>query len=373
MALVNPFHKRTCPACGQDYYPGNCAIVSNAPFSKGTVIKPTTTDIVTRAFVTPLRGRKYAKAMARLQCPNSSCKKLLPRSDTFTIAIVGDVNSGKSHFIASCIKQLKQQEAWQVIGCAKIVGQDDTDQRYYTAYYEPVYLHREQIDITQPARTEILEPLVYEIVFKEKSRFSPSKTITLLFYDSSGEDVTRPDRIITYGHYVLDAAAVIFLADPLLMPNIVKQLPSSQPTPPAGIIQMRTYDVLNRVIQTLEQSQSLNPGQQLKTPIAITISKSDLLKYVVNDALFLKPSVLSSNLDTREFEIIDSEVRTLIQEFGDKELIKSSETFEKKIFLAVSPTGWPADKSGRFPNIEPVRCLDPMLWALWQLGIITNV
>lgn len=371
MALANPFHSRACPACGKDYFPGNCAIVSDAPSSKGVILKPATTDLISRAFIPGLTGREYAKQRARLQCPH--CKNVLPRSDTFTVAIVGDIQSGKSHFIASCIKQLKQHEAWQVIGCSKIVGQDDTDQRYYTEYYEPVYQRLEQIEPTQAARNVILQPLVYEIVFKKKSRFSQSKTITLLFYDSSGEDVTRPDRIVSYGHYVLDAAAVIFLADPLLMPGIVRQLPSSQQPSPSGIIQMRTYDVLNRVIQTLEQSQGLNPGEQLKTPIAITISKSDLLRYVVNDALFLKPSVLGKNLDRHEFELIDREVRALIQEYGDIELITSSETFENKIFLAVSPTGWPADKSNMFPKIEPLRCFDPMLWALWKLGIITNV
>lgn len=376
MALANPFHSRTCPACGQEYYPGNCAIVSDALTSKGTVLRPAIPGFLSRVFVTPLTGRNYTKKMARLQCPNPGCGKLLPRSDTFTIAIVGDIRSGKSHYIASCINQLKRRETWQVLGCSRIVGQDDTDQRYYTEYYEPVYMHHEQIEPTQASRTAILQPLVYEIVFSEKSRSSPPKFITLLFYDSSGEDMIRPDRLTMYGYYVLDAAAVIFLADPLLMPGIVKELPSSQQPQPLGVgeIQMRTYDVLNRVIQTLEQNQGLNPGQQLKTPIAIAISKSDLLKYVVRqDALFLKPSVLSSNIDIREFEIIDHEVRELILEFGDKELLASSETFENTCFFAVSPTGWPADGGGKFPKIEPLRCFDPMLWALWKLGIISNV
>jgi len=236
-------------------------------------------------------------------------------------------------------------------------------------------MRNEQIKLTQPSRTDILEPLIYEIVFREQSRFSSPKTLTLLFYDSSGEDVTRPERMVTYGHYVLDAAAVIFLADPLLMPGIVKQLPSSQqPLPPdPGDVKARTFDVLNRVIQTLEQNKGMKPGQRLQTPIAIAISKSDLLKYVTRDPLFLKPATPSNNLDLRELELIDREVRAFIQEYGDRELLTSSETFEKKIFLAVSPTGWPADGAGRFPKIEPIRCFDPMLWAFWQLGIIDNV
>src|SRR5947207_8381323 len=135
MALANPFHKRICPACGTEYYPGNCTIVSDATSSKGKVLKPASPDMISRAFVTSLTGRRYTKERARYQCPNTACGKLLPRSDTFTIAIVGDIQSGKSHFIASCINQLKRQETWQVIGCSRIVGQDHTDQRYYLEYY----------------------------------------------------------------------------------------------------------------------------------------------------------------------------------------------------------------------------------------------
>jgi hypothetical protein len=371
MFIANPFHKRICPACGTEYYPGNCAIVSAQ--NPNTFFKPRTSDFVSRIFVTSLTGREYTKKRARYQCPNPDCLHLLPRSDTFTIAIVGDVRSGKSHFIASCINQLKRQETWQVIGCSSILGQDDTDRRYYTKYYDPVYNRKEQIPPTQTSRTEILDPLVYEIVFSEKSRLSPAKTLTLLFYDSSGEDVTNPDRIATYGHYVLDASAVIFLADPLLMPGIKNKLPSSQQPPPLpqGEIEVRTFDALNRVIQTLKQNKGLRPGQSLPTPIAITVSKSDLLRYLTTDPLFLKPASPTNRLDVQELMMIDQEVRELIWEYGDKELLTSSETFQEKIFLAVSPTGWPA-LGGRFPKIEPIRCFDPMLWALWKLKIITN-
>ncbi len=370
MSLTNPFHKRICPACGTEYYPGNCAVVSGQNPSK--VFKPVTSDFISRLFVTSLTGREYTRAMARYQCPNSACARLLPRSDTFTIAIVGDVASGKSHFIASCINQLKRQETWQMLGCSRIVGQDNTEQRYYIDYYEPVYIRKEQIPPNPPGRTGILDPLVYEIVFRESSRFGIPKTLTLLFYDSSGEDVTRPERMATYGHYVLDASAVIFLADPLLMPGIVDRLPTSQkpPKPAAGEIRMRTFDVLNRVIQTLEPTRGLHPGQPLPIPIAITISKSDLLRYLTNDPLFLKPASPSNRLDVQELEMIDREVRDLIWEYGDRELLTSSQTFQEKIFLAVSPTGWPADGKGSFPRIEPIRCFDPMLWALWKLKII---
>ena len=377
--IANPFRKRICPSCGNEYYLGNCAIISDSPTSKGTVLKSVTKNFFSRIFVRSLKGRAYTRQLARFQCPTPACNKLLPRLDTFTIAIVGDSQAGKSHFIASCIDLLKKRETWQVLACSYIVGQDKTDQTYYEKYYEPVYIKKEAIKPTPPSLIRsgpvVLDPLIYEIVFRKKTRGSSSKSITLLFYDSSGEDLNRQDRLVAYGHYVLDARAVIFLADPLLMPGILKELPSSllPPPPPPGEIQMRTFDVLGRVIQTLRERKGLKPGKQLDIPIAITVSKSDLLRIVRHDALFLKPAVLSNRIDLQHFEIIDREVRDLLQEFGDNELLAMSDAFKNKIFLAVSPTGWSSDGSGKFPKIEPLRCFDPVLWAFWKLGIINNV
>ena len=138
-----------------------------------------------------LKGQKYTGELALRQCP--SCGKLLPRNfgrvEFHTIAIVGDTESGKSHYIASCIDQLKKGHAWQVIGCTRIVGQEDTDQRYRDTYYAPLYRQLEELAVTRQSIASVREPLVYEMVFRRKSRLSRAKTVNLLFYDSAGEDL----------------------------------------------------------------------------------------------------------------------------------------------------------------------------------------
>ncbi len=381
MAIVNPFRKVRCPYCGTFFYPGNCAVVSSAT---GQVMHTKTSEanIFARTFVRSLYGYEYAKALARRQCPNETCQQsstrgLLPRNvehaESYTIAIVGDGSSGKSHYIASCIKQLMESQFLQVMGCSRIVGQGDTDMRYLRDYYNLMYRQGQMLPLTARAVSEINEPLIYELVFRKRSRLQPAKTVNLLFYDASGEDIVDPTIMVLYSHYILNASAIIFLADPQAMPGVVDKLPQHLKPDPNQIRQLSTSMVLNRIMQTFEQSQGVNPGRSVKTPVAITISKSDLLKFVISPGqtpLFLDDSVHTNQLDRMIFGYINNEVQEIIKRVGDRALLHAKDSFEHASFFAVSATGWSPDANKKFPAIEPLRCLDPLLWSLWQLGII---
>ena len=85
--------------------------------------------------------------------------------------------------------------------------------------------------------------------------------------------------MVYFSHYVLNASAIIFLVNPQVVPGIASKLPDHLKRRPGRVLE-RTSDVLNRVIQTFERGLGVEPGATLYTPIAITISKSDLLKFV---------------------------------------------------------------------------------------------
>lgn len=372
MVFVNPFRKRRCPSCGTLFHPGNCAIVSSITASR--VLQEARSGFFSRFWLEPTNGPLYTKELACRRCPNPDCYKLLPsnieRAKSYTIAVVGDVTSGKSHFIASCIQQLKQKQALQVIGCNRIVAQGNSDTHYYQDYYKPVYIDLQQIPLTPPGK-KLQDPLIYELTFPSQSWLQPGRSINLLFYDSSGEDIAEQERLVQYSHYILNASAIIFLADPLTMPGIVKRLPAH--LRPGARRERSTSEVLNRVIQTFEMNNRIKPGARLKTPVAIALSKSDVLKYVTRydrENRFLTANVYSNMLDTRQFDPISEEVQNLLQRVGDDVLIQSSNLFEHVSFFAISATGWPPDAQGKFPSIEPLRCLDPLLWVLWKLGVV---
>ncbi|GER86250.1 hypothetical protein KDW_04120 [Dictyobacter vulcani] len=94
-----------------------------------------------------------------------------------------------------------------------------------------------------------------------------------------------------------------------------------------------------------------------------------MVRFEASSAQFLHESTSTNRINTADYAAIDREVRSVILRFGDKVLVQSSELFDTVSFFAVSATGWAAEK-GHYPIIEPLRCLDPLLWALWKLKVI---
>lgn len=369
--FINPFAKHICPHCGHSFYPGECPIYSSV--TKNKELQSPRAGLWARCWVPPLVGPVYTRELARRRCPK--CEQLFPynieRARSYTIAIIGDVSAGKSHYIAACIDQLKKY-ALQVVGCTHIIGLDNTDEEFTNKFYKPVFVQKQQIPPTQQATIKVNKPLVYELVFRKETLFFSQQSINLLFYDSSGEDIAQQDRLVQYSSYIANADAIIFLADPLTMPNIVKELPRSMQ--PKAIRERSSTEVFNRVLHTFRNVHGLPQNAKMNTAVAITLSKSDLLKYVTKkerqEPLFLTESIYTNALDSKVFEMVDKEMRRFIQQYGDQALLHASEAFENAAFFAVSATGFSPDETGHFPIIEPKRCLDPLLWTLWKLGVI---
>lgn len=377
--VINPLKKWICPACGNGFYPGECAIYSGVTTDKE--LEPARRGMLARAFVQPLIGH-YTKELAHRHCP--SCNQAFPynieRAKNYTIAIIGDVSAGKSHYIAACIQQLKYY-ALHVMGYSQVEGLNNTDEDFENKYYRPVFVNRQQIPPTQQATEKINSPLVYELIPRQKpSLFSP-QSINLLFYDASGEDIAQKGRLVQYSPYIVNASAIIFLADPLTMPAIVRELPRYlQPKSE----RRSSAEVFQSVIHTFKNANRLSLSAPVKTPVAIAISKSDLLKYVTKRhrsmPLFLKEDSAHNNgINVNEFKQTDEEVQAFLRQYGDTSLIdmamspnnSSNVSFEQVSFFAISATGFsPDENTGRFPTIEPFRCLDPLLWALWKLEVV---
>jgi hypothetical protein len=109
------------------------------------------------------------------------------------------------------------------------------------------------------------------------------------------------------------------------------------------------------------------------TPIAITITKSDLLKQlttVQQQYHFLKKPVYNGTINLQDLDLVDREVRQLLDDYGERTLLQSTFNFSKVKFFATSATGYAPDKDGIYPAVDPCRCLDPILWILHRLNIL---
>ena len=375
----SPYVKCVCPSCFEEIYLGECNIVSG--ITTGTVLKYSSKGPLARMRVEPLDGPKYALELARRQCTNPKCGYLLPYNielaPSVTLVVIGDTFSGKSHYIAALIHQLKADWIGNTTGFARFTCLTPEIEKTYTReYFEPLFMNKKTIRPTLPATKTTAEPLIYKLVVSPSPKHPPT-AINLMIYDTSGEDYVGADRLVQFARFVLNTSAFIFVADPFMMDPIIGQLPPALQTalqPAFKLAQRRkAVEGLNSVIDVFERYRGVPEGSSLPAiPIAIMLSKADLLKYFTtpNHYHFMKNPQYGGGVDLQDIHIVDQEVKNLLRIYKQGDLLAATNRFKRVKFFATSATGEPPDATGIFMNVEPCRCLDPVLWILHQLGIV---
>ena len=382
-AMDKVYIKRTCPRCNKEFYPGDCDIVSS------------TKDPVTNTYrilkVAPKSGWKQRLArinpepihrelvleLAHRKC--IYCGYLLPSNielvENINIAIVCDVSSGKSHYISALIHQIQKGELQRADRYASLdCMTQEVENIYVRDVMQPLFKDKQSPPPTPQAVDINREPLIYELILSPSPEY-PARHINLIFYDVSGEDLAIKERMVRFSRYVFNSTAIIFLADPISMPQIYDLLP---PFLQNQVATGRTSSsVLNSIIRLLKDYRGYEAAAQLASiPIAITLTKSDLLKQlttVQQQYHFLKRPVYNGTIDLQDLDIVDREVRQLLTDYGERMLLQTTYNFSRVKFFAASATGYAPDKNGIYPAVDPCRCLDPILWILHQLNILHAV
>lgn len=387
MALVSPFYKIRCPYCRKESHPCDMPITS---LTQDTMLlyrpprRGTPRYLYSRFWAAELEGKKYTTVLARRVCPR--CNKLLPErevDETLNIAIVGDTSSGKTHYIAVLIDQLKRGVIMQAgNGSTRLISLNPgTDRKYHDVYYTPILQEKNaRPGGTLPGKFgpsgEPLQsdPLVYQLTISD-SRTGSARAFNLLFYDISGEEIADPTLIVQFGEHILRADAIIYLADPVTMERVRRHLPRHLQPDPASISARSAHEVLANIMYRYEQYQRIRPGENISIPTAITLSKSDLLRYTIpvsdqRNYLIFQRIMYDGKAHPKEFARMHEEVEACLRAYDEQTILKISGRFSSVNFFAASATGGPPDSNGKYIRIEPLHCLDPFLWILWKLGCI---
>lgn len=370
--------KITCPYCFESFHPGDCAIVSSINGSADgsyKILKPAPQGFwqqrLARLRVPPLTGPGYAFELAQRQCP--LCKRLLPPNielaDNYIIALVGNQAAGKTHFIASSIQELINPVVMQAMGVSQVRPlSQEVELKYRREYYDAIHVEKRALPPNPPGRP--YEPLIYVLNFSKESQ--RARPVNLIFYDVAGEEFSDPVTLIDYAKFIFHANAMIVLTDPLTIEGIANHIHPKYRRSPQDLALSRG-DVLTWIVPHYQQYLGT---KVISIPTAITLSKSDLLEFLPrSSAFFTQPSYRNPSrrkILRSEFDRIDADVEEVLHKYGGMTQIQWKSQFSNARFFAVSATGWPEDPAtGVYPAIEPIRILDPLLWILSELGVIT--
>src|SRR5579884_1043848 len=377
MEMLEPFkeNKRLCPNCLEEFYPGDCEIYATVPRLELLKEKPgnVLARMHARRYPEPLTGPYYTERMAHRRCP--FCNYFLPsnieRVRNLYIAIVGDTAAGKSHFIAAMIDQIKQGKLQSADTFVRFRCLTPEVEEYYEDnYFKPLFGLKQSLPPTQ--LNEDIPPLIYELDIKA-SHGRPARAVNIILYDTGGGNYVLQQRAMIYSRHMLHADAMIFLADSMKMPEIFSRLPL-QIQKNISVSPRSVTSSLDSVIDALERFRGLSAGsRRLSIPIAITLSKSDLLKYLraaSKQYCFMRNPSYGGGIDLDDVEAVDEDVRDLLSDFGEHAFLQATNAFSCAKFFASSATGHAPNDQGIFSAIHPIRCLDPLLWALYELQVI---
>lgn len=367
----------TCPSCIEEFYPGDCDIVS---LTTGEILEPAPVRWLDKQIVRrnpkSLSTPAYLSKSACRVCP--WCEYHLPYNietvENITIAVIGNPNSGKSHYITSLLHQM--QERWIKENSRYIqIKPVDRKQHPIESEFDYVFRNGGALPPTQRGLRHLM-PLIYELTFQSSS-VHHRKTINLILYDVSGEDYKNADSRVDFAKHIFHANGIIFLVDSHLLNYVHKRIPIHLKffMRDQYKIAMPEEDLLESLWQIFRRIHDKDVNKYLRSiPVAITLSKSDLLKYTAPIApayRLLSNPIYSSRANLPDLEKVEKEVKRILEESAEHTLLDTIQMFPLTKFLATSATGCPRDATtDLYPYIDPCRCLDPLLWIFHMLGII---
>ncbi|WP_255205711.1 GTPase [Actinomadura sp. BRA 177] len=295
------------------------------------------------------------------------------------VALVGAKNAGKSTYIAVLLHELMNRVGTELD--ASLVACDDrTIERYKRDFARPLLEERRLLPTTTSAATGPREPLVYLLTRTRRGRFSRARneSLALVLFDTAGEDLRSREVTDLHLRYLEAADAVIFLVDPLELPGARAGVRDAVPGPRVAgeDPDSEPLNVIARVTETLRQRHGTRPGEPLPVPVAVSLTKIDVLRPGLLEQSALHRSRSGQGvLDLDDRDAVNEQVRALLHEWqaGQLDTYLGQQYADHALFGLSALGALPERGRVGAGGVRPYRAEDPLLWLLYRFGMLDGV
>ena len=295
------------------------------------------------------------------------------------VALVGAKNAGKSTYIAVLLHELMNRVGTELD--ASLVACDDrTIERYKRDFARPLLEERRLLPTTASAATGPREPLVYLLTrTRQGGRFARPRndSLALVLFDTAGEDLRSREVTDLHLRYLEAADAVIFLVDPLELPGARTGVRDAVPHPRGAQLpddpDSEPLNVIARVTDTLRQRHGTRPGEPLPVPVAVALTKIDVLRPGMLEQSALHRSRSGQGvLDLDDRDAVNEQVRALLHDWqaGQLDTYLGQQYAEHALFGLSALGGLPDGDRVGAGGVRPYRAEDPLLWLLYRFGML---
>lgn len=314
------------------------------------------------------------------QCSRESSQRLCPHchnelpftvdtTESHIIAVLGAKAVGKTNYIAVLINELRKLGAEFEFTLLDL--NDYTTSTYKNDFYQPLFRNKKVIDMTQKEAGG--RPLMYRLKFLGKGElFNRNRCLTLVFFDTAGENLDSDSRIGLRNRYLTHASGLLLLVDPLQIEGVRDRLEGTGCPLPSEFTE--PTEILQRIVRVFHSERPMGGTKKIDVPVAVAFTKSDVLR----DYKLLPPGNAIYNQprhqgvfreDTRQQ--ISDELNALFVNWKTTELEQLMQgEFKEHSYFGLSSLGEAPDPSGQLFAISPFRVEDPLLWLLSRLGYL---
>lgn len=319
------------------------------------------------------RCLKCNVARKSIYCSVGRQKREIPNDfllgENFSVALIGAKASGKSNYIAVLINEIRKKMAASFNCSLNICASEESKSLYDSFYYKPLFVDGHIIDAN--AKDE-MPPLICPLRFMN-NRNEIVNIATLTFYDTAGENLNSTGDILINNRYIPNADGIIILLDPLQMPTIRAKLQGKMDLPAQNTDPVEILSRVSKIIRDVK-----NIKGKIKIPIALAFTKIDVLDEY---GILREDSVLKTESEhlqrgvfvQSDFEAVNIEIRDLLDNFVDQEIIQQLKNFETYSLFGLSALGSSPKGRNIVNPIKPRRVLDPLLWIFSQKKYIKKV
>jgi hypothetical protein len=307
--------------------------------------------------------RQDLPARACTRCGNPLPDEIAERP-VRKIGIVGTTGAGKSLFLRAIFTEAGEQQKLAPWGVREFEADEESAARLRERYQS---VH--DVEPTSPADA----PEANFRPFVARATLGTDKVL-LFFYDIDGETLLNRNLRARYAPFLYRPFGLIFLIDPMMIGPVRKLLPASP-----------DYQRLVRQSTLVSACVSDLAERAATTPIAITLSKSDLVEEAQVGGyrfLFRQRPGDDDPLDHRADEMADinKEVRGILNSADMHDLTALADRLGQTApvtYHAVAAVGFTPKIIDGAPDLrdaESLRCLEPLIAILspWVREKIRN-
>lgn len=179
------------------------------------------------------------------------------------------------------------------------------------------------------------------------------------------------DTMATENKYIYNSSGIIFLMDPLQIPDVRLNLNPKTPLPNENT---EAEDMLARTANLIRKANNLKPDGLIDIPVAVAFSKIDALDSILDPSTCLNyPSKHTNFFDTEDFQDVNSEMESLVKEWSGDSLIQQlKHNFKEHAFFGLTSLGCNPHGSQKISKLRPRRVEDPFLWLLWNHKLVKD-